>query len=232
MVMEVGSCPGLKAHVSQSCFLCLRGSADHAAPLVLTSEGLHLPWAEPHLLCSYGHLHPPAGRRSPAHLDPWDRPPVSPPTPHSPGNTGVTCLGRSSKKGAYADAGQLGFSDTRCSRPTAATALPRLGWVRSSSPCTGNGQGPRGLRKCQGPWQSSRRPVVPAGCRPSFHQCHPAVTLRALGFPLSQDSEGQAALRQDADRRGRHLLALTTLPRAGSLKQQEGFSQVLQVRNP
>ena len=69
---------------------------------------------------------------------------------------------------------------------------------------------------------------MPAGHCPSSHQCHLAVTLRASGFPWSQDSEGQVAL----GRRGRHLLALTKSPRAGSLKQQEGFSQVLQVRNP
>lgn len=56
--------PGLGARVYQSRFLCVRGSAGHAAP-VLTSEGLHVPQAEPHVLCSYGHLHPPAGRRNP-----------------------------------------------------------------------------------------------------------------------------------------------------------------------
>ena len=32
MVMEVGSRPGLEAHVSQSCFFCVKGSAGHATP--------------------------------------------------------------------------------------------------------------------------------------------------------------------------------------------------------
>ena len=198
-----------------------------------------MPRAKPHVLCSYGHLHPPAGRRNPAHLDPLEPASCVPRPPNSPGDTGVTCLGRSREKGAYADAGRLGFPDTHCSRQTGATVLPRLGWIGSLSPRTGSRQGPLGLRRCQGPWRSSSRPAVPTGHHPSLHQCHPGGTLRALRFPLEPGQWRSAAVVQDTDRRGGHRLggpvspaALTESPRAGSLKCQKGFSQVLQVRTP
>ena len=143
VVTEVGSCPGLGTHVSQSCLFCVRGSAGHTTPW--SSHPRASAFHGPSLTScvATGTCTHPRGGGPPPTWTPWDRPPVSPPTPIHLGTHMSPASATPARRVLMLTQG--GWASLTPSAPDRRQPQPSRGWggldPRHHVPGTGRGHG-------------------------------------------------------------------------------------------